>query len=109
MRVEKECRMIFVQGTMDMDPACIAEFEADVAAMVDKVRTEDGCEHYALLVENTATGRVQVTERWRDDAALGVHFTQPWIAEFFGKYSGKMLASTVQIWDISGAPRPLPI
>jgi quinol monooxygenase YgiN len=101
--------MIFVQGTMDMDPACIAEFEADVAAMVEKVRAEDGCLHYSLLVEDAATGFVQVTERWRDDAALGVHFTMPWIANFFSKFGPKMRASTVQIWDIAGEPRPLPI
>jgi quinol monooxygenase YgiN len=100
--------MIFVQGTMDMDPGCIPEFEADVAAMIEKVRAEDGCEHYSLLVEDAATGLVQVTERWRDDAALGVHLTMPWIAAFFAKFAPKMKASTVQIFDVSGEPRPLP-
>jgi quinol monooxygenase YgiN len=50
-----------------------------------------------------------VVEQWRDDTALHVHFTMPWIAEFFAKYSPKMLASTVQIFDIAGEPRPLPI
>jgi quinol monooxygenase YgiN len=100
--------MIFVQGTMHMDPACIADFKADVAAMIDKVRAEDGCLHYSILVEDEATGFVQVIEKWRDDAALGVHFTQPWIGTFFGTYGAKMLASTVQIHDISGTPRPLP-
>lgn len=101
--------MIFVQGTMDMDPSCITEFKADVANMLDDVRAEDGCLHYSLLVENDATGFVQVTECWRDDAALLVHFTKPWIAAFFAKYSPKMLGSTVQIFDIAGDPRPLPI
>ncbi len=100
--------MIFVQGTMNMDPACIADFKVDVAAMLEDVRAEDGCLHYSILVEDDATGFVQVVEQWRDDAALGVHFTKPWIATFFGKYGPKMLASTVQIFDISGAPRPLP-
>ena len=100
--------MIFVQGTMDMDPACIAEFKADVAAMVDKVRSEDGCLFYSLLVEDEAKGLVNVVEQWRDDDALLVHFTMPWIGTFFAKYSPKMLASTVQIFDIAGDPRPLP-
>jgi quinol monooxygenase YgiN len=100
--------MIFVQGTMNMQPDCIPEFVADVAAMVDKVRAEDGCHYYSLLVEDAATGLVNVTEQWRDDAALDVHFTMPWISSFFAKYGQKMLASTVQIFDIAGSPRPLP-
>ena len=101
--------MIFVQGTMNLEPGCIGEFERDVAAMIDRVKAEDGCGFYSLLVEDAASGLVNVVEIWRDDAALAVHFTKPWIAEFFGKYAPKMQASTVQIYDIAGDPRPLPI
>lgn len=100
--------MIFVQGTMNMEPACIPEFKADVAAMIDRIRAEQGCHYYSLLVEDDATGLVNVIEQWDDDAALGVHFTMPWIVDFFAKYSPKMLATTVQIFDIAGKPRPLP-
>lgn len=100
--------MIFVAGTMTFSADLISDFEADVAAMVDKVRAEDGCHHYSLLVEDAAAGLVNVMEIWEDDQALAVHFTQPWIGEFFAKYGGKALASTVQIYDISGV-RPLPI
>jgi quinol monooxygenase YgiN len=100
--------MIFVQGTMNMEPSCIVDFERDVAAMVGKVKGEDGCLFYSLLVEDPATGLVNVVEQWRDDAALHIHFTMPWIGEFFAKYGPKMQASTVQIFDIAGEPRPLP-
>lgn len=101
--------MIFVQGTMTMDPTCIAELEKDVAAMRADVLREDGCSHYSLLVQDAASGLVNVIEQWRDDDALKVHFTQPWIARFFAKFAPKMQASTVQIYDIAGTPRPLPI
>ncbi len=100
--------MIFVQGTMTMELDCLNDFRADVAAMIDNVRAEDGCHFYSLLVEDEASGLVNVIEHWRDDDALGVHFTMPWIAAFFAKFSPKMLASTVQIFDIAGSPRPLP-
>jgi quinol monooxygenase YgiN len=100
--------MIFVKGTMNMNPAIIADFARDVAAMRPKVLTEAGCRHYSLLVEDAATGLVNVIEQWDDDDALKAHLGMPWITEFFGKYVGHMLASTVQIFDISGAPRPLP-
>ena len=101
--------MIFVQGTMNMETGCLDDFRRDVSAMIDKVKAEDGCHFYSLVVEDEASGLVNVIEQWRHDEALGVHFTMPWIAEFFAKYSPKMLASTVQIFDISGDPRPLPI
>jgi hypothetical protein len=32
----------------------------------------------------------------------------PWVSGFFAKYVGHMQASTVQVFDIAGAPRPLP-
>lgn len=99
--------MIFVAGTMMMNPAIIDDFEKRVADMVEDVRAEDGCLHYSLLVEDKATGKVNVMEMWRDDDALAVHFTQPWIAAFFETFGGEMLDSTVQIYDISGS-RPLP-
>jgi quinol monooxygenase YgiN len=100
--------MIFVQGTMNMNPSIIEEFAVDVAAMRPKVLTEVGCLHYSLLVEDAATGLVNVIEQWADDDALKVHLAMPWIAEFFNKYVGHMQASTVQVFDISGPPRPLP-
>ena len=69
--------MIFVAGTMTMNPEIIDDFKAEVAAMVDKVRAEDGCLHYSLLVEDADKGLVNVLEKWRDDDALLVHFGQP--------------------------------
>lgn len=100
--------MIFVAGTMTMNPAIIGDFVRDVAAMRPKVLTEAGCRHYSLLVEDAATGLVNVLELWNDDAALKVHLAMPWIAEFFTNYVGHMQASTVQVYDIAGPPRPLP-
>ena len=99
--------MIIVAGTLTINPAKIGEFVRDVAAMVDRVRAEAGCYHYSLLVEDAATGLVNVLEQWEDDAALLVHFTQPWIAEFSRRHGPEMLASTVRILDVAGE-RPLP-
>lgn len=100
--------MIFVAGVMTINPAVIKDFEQDVAAMRPKVLEEEGCHHYSLLVEDGAAGTVNVHEVWEDDDALKVHFGMPWIAAFFAKYVGHMTASTVQIYDVVGPPRPLP-
>jgi len=99
--------MIFVAGTMTLDPAQIANFQRDVAAMIDQVRAEAGCHHYSLLVEDAKSGLVNVLEQWTDDAALIVHLKQPWILEFLARNGPHLRASTVQVFDIAAA-RPLP-
>jgi quinol monooxygenase YgiN len=99
--------MIFVAGTMNMNPAIINDFQRDVAAMRPKVLTEAGCRHYSLLIEDAATGLVNVMEQWDDENALIVHLKQPWITEFFAIYGGHLQASTVRVCEIA-AERPLP-
>lgn len=99
--------MIFVAGTMTMDPAVIGDFQREVAAMLGRVRAEKGCHHYSLLVEDARAGLVNVLERWDDDAALAVHLGQPWITEFFSRFGPAMRSHTVEVYDIAGA-RPLP-
>lgn len=99
--------MIFVSGTMTLDPADIPAFQRDVLAMIAKVRGEAGCHHYSLLIEDAAAGLVNVHEQWIDDDALTVHLKQPWIVEFFGRHVAHLRNSTVRIFDVGGS-RPLP-
>ncbi len=99
--------MIFVAGTLTLKPALVGDFQKDVAAMVERVRQEQGCYHYSLLTEDAPSGLINVLEQWEDDAALATHFKQPWIVEFFNKYSQHLLAANVKIYDIAGE-RPLP-
>ena len=94
--------MIFVAGTLSVNPALLAEFQRDVAAMAGQVRQEAGCLHYSLLAEDAKTGLINVLERWSDDAALAVHLKQPWIVAFFNKYVGHLLAMDIKVYDISG-------
>ena len=100
--------MIFVAGTMTLDPKDIGSFQHDVLAMIDKVRLEEGCLHYSLLVEDAAAGFVNVHEQWMDDAALHTHLKQPWIVDFLARHGPHLRASTVQVFDITGSSRPLP-
>jgi quinol monooxygenase YgiN len=99
--------VIFVAGTMTLNPAILADFERDVAAMLDRVKAEKGCHHYSLLVQDADEGVVNVLEQWDDDEALKVHLAQPWIASFFNRYSGHMRSHTMKVYDIAGS-RPLP-
>jgi quinol monooxygenase YgiN len=99
--------MIFVAGTLTVNPALLPQFQQDVAAMAARVRQEQGCHHYSLLAEDAGSGLVNVLEQWTDDAALSTHLGQPWIVEFYNKYASHLLALNVKIYDISGE-RALP-
>jgi quinol monooxygenase YgiN len=99
--------MIFVAGTLTVNPTLVAEFQKDVNAMAGRVRAEQGCSHYSLLTEDARTGVINVLEQWADDAALAVHLKQPWVVDFFNKYVGHLVALNLKVYDISGE-RPLP-
>lgn len=99
--------MIFVAGTLTIDPAHVDQFSADLKAMRPRVLEEDGCLHYSLLIEDRSAGIVNVLEMWSSEDALKVHFTMPWVIDFATKFSPHMQASTVQIYEIANT-RPLP-
>ncbi len=94
--------MIIMAGTMTFEPADIPGFTAAVADMIAQIRAEDGCNHYSLLVEDAAAGLINVTEIWRDDAALHAHLAQPWTVSFFARFGPKARTIDLLIYDVSG-------
>lgn len=100
--------MIFVAGTLTIDPSQLADFEREVAAMRPKVLEEAGCRHYSLLTEDRAGGVINVLEAWDDDEALAVHLKQPWIETFYARFSPHIQALNAKIYDISGS-REIPL
>jgi len=100
--------MIIVAGTISVEPAQASAFEQAVKTMIEGVRTEDGCLHYSLLLEDRAAGLVNVLEMWRDEAALRVHLKLPVIVNFFNRFSPHIRGMTVQVYDALNA-RPVPM
>ena len=96
--------MIIVAGTMSLDPSVIADFQREVAAMLARVKTEKGCRHYSLLVEDASAGLVNALERWDDEVALIEHLAQPWIVAFFNRFSPHLRSHTMQVYDIAAPP-----
>lgn len=99
--------MIGIMGTLTMTAEAMKTYTADMNAMVEEVRAEDGCVFYSVLVENHEAGLVSISEIWRDEAAWAVHFQQPWTTAFFEKYGPQMIGSTLQMYDMSNQ-RDLP-
>lgn len=100
--------MITIVGSMTLDPAVIPEFKTAFAAMRPGVLEEPGVIHYSLLLEDEAAGIVNVTEIWESEEALKTHLALPVTADFFAKFGPSMIASTIQLYDLSNA-RAIPL
>lgn len=74
-------------------PDKIAETRAMMTSLVAPTRLEDGCLSYDLLLNDVDPCDFTMIEKWRDDAALDVHFQTP-----------HMVAAFAQIPDLLVAP-----
>lgn len=74
--------MIIVNGRIETSAKNIDALKAAIAAMENASRAEDGCDDYTFSVELSDPNVIRITERWRDMAALEVHFKTAHMAEF---------------------------
>ena len=95
--------MIFVAGSITINPSAVADFQRDVAAMRPKVLEERGCRHYSLLAEDAAAGVINVLEMWDSEDDLRAHLKQSFIVDFFNKFSPMIQGMTAQVYDAVNA------
>lgn len=68
---------IIISATMDMDPAHAQRLVLGARGLIEASLAEPGCEAYSWALDPLKPGRVEVFERWTDEAALANHFTLP--------------------------------
>jgi enamine deaminase RidA (YjgF/YER057c/UK114 family)/quinol monooxygenase YgiN len=73
---------IVVLAQLDADAADMQRLVALTHQMVVDTLQEAGCLHYAFAVDVAAPTRLQLSEHWRDDAALAAHLHGPVLREF---------------------------
>ena len=71
---------ILIAGTVRAPPENIEAFRPHMQAMLAASRAEDGCLDYAYAEDVLEPGLIRVSEVWRDQAALDLHFKTPHIA-----------------------------
>lgn len=81
--------MLIIAGHILTDPSSVEELARDLRDGVARTLKEDGCLGYAFALDDAERGSILVYERWRDQAALTAHISQPSIAELMGKWAGK--------------------
>ena len=92
--------MLMIAGHIKTDPSAARELADDLRAGIGRTLKEDGCLFYSFALDDEATGRVLVLERWRDEDALAAHLSAPEIADLMGKWEGR-LALEVSKYDLS--------
>lgn len=93
--------MIIVLGYLDVDPAALDELLPVMRRQMDETRKEDGCERYSLAVEDGGSGRVSISERWRDADALKAHGASSHMAEFNKALKGKVRGAQIHSYEAS--------
>lgn len=71
--------MIIVLGEFEFHPDDIQAAKSLVAILMRETVKEDGCMKYAFAVDLTRPDCLQLSELWRDDAALSAHLLMPHI------------------------------
>lgn len=69
--------MIAIIIEFDVKPECRAEFDAKLRQDAAETLRDDGCLRMEILVPRGDTGRVVLSELWRDDAAIAAHRAKP--------------------------------
>ncbi len=74
--------MIIVLGQFDVAPADVPQAAQLMRAMTEATVREPGCLHYAFATDLLDPNRFQLSELWRDAAALEDHAQTPHMAAF---------------------------
>jgi len=71
--------MIIVLGEFEFHPDDFPAAKLLAATLMQETVKEDGCIKYAFATDLTRPACLQLSECWRDDAALSAHFLTPHI------------------------------
>lgn len=96
--------MIIIAGYLTIDPQRLTEFEDAIAAVAGTIRAEDGCHHYSVLAEDRSKGLVNLTEVWRDKAALDIHLAQPWVKDLLARIGPLIRSMDAPAYDAVPIP-----
>ena len=96
--------MIIVLGEFEIHRDDFEVVKGLAATLMRETVEEDGCMKYAFAVDLTRAGCLQLSECWRDDAALSAHFLTPHILAYREALKGlRVISRVVKRYDVSGS------
>jgi quinol monooxygenase YgiN len=95
--------MIIVMGTARLGPGELDRLGDAMRAQIEATRAEAGCVHYSFARDVLDPDLLHVAERWRDQAAIDVHFKTPHMAAFQAALgAATVLSLSVKAYDADG-------
>jgi quinol monooxygenase YgiN len=88
--------MILVSGFLVIDPANLDRATELVTKLTEATRAEPGNIDYSFSSVLGDPGRLIITEKWEDQAAIDAHMASPHFLEFMGA-TGELGVSAVEI------------
>ena len=101
---EGACEVIIVLGQFEIHPDDFEAVKGLAAALMRETVKEDGCMKYAFAADLTRPACLQLSECWRDDAALNAHFLTPHIQAYRDALKPLLVISrVVRRYDVSAS------
>lgn len=88
--------MILVSGVLVIDPANLDHATELITTLMAATRTEPGNLEYSFSSVLGDPGRLIISERWEDQAAIDAHSSAPHFVEFMGS-AGELGVSHIEI------------
>jgi quinol monooxygenase YgiN len=96
--------MIVVMGTLKLADGGVERLRSAIAVMVPATRAEPGCDHYALATDIDDPDLLHVSERWHDQASLGLHLVTDHVIDFqMAMRRTRILKASVNIYYPDGS------
>jgi quinol monooxygenase YgiN len=96
--------MIIVLGKFEIHPDDFETVKGLAATLMQETVREDGCMKYAFAVDLSQSNCLQLSECWRDDAALSAHFLTAHIRDYREALrSVRVLRREVNRYDVTGS------
>ncbi len=95
--------MIFVMGHLQLNQGGVDRLRSAIAPMVAGTRAEPGCCHYAIAADLLDPDRLEISERWTDQAALSGHLVSNHVVDFqFAMRRVRIINADVNIYFPDG-------
>jgi quinol monooxygenase YgiN len=96
--------MIIVLGKFEIHPDDFESVKTLAIALMRETITEDGCMKYAFAADLAEPNCLQLSECWRDDAALSAHFLTAHIQAYRESLKSlRVLSRVVKKFDVTGS------
>ena len=82
--------MLIIAGHIHVGPADGAQFLADLKELARAARKRPGNSAYDVAMEDPQAGRLLISERWTDQAALSAHLDAAETVAFVNRWQGRM-------------------